>query len=381
MPFLQNNPVRKQHGFTLIEVLVVAPLVILLIGVTVGYITSLTGEGLKTSQRNAMTFEVQNALDDIDQSAKSGQVLYTTGSPLGVNQGPNDGQSAFTSTATTLVLSVPATSYTIANYNLDGYDSRQLIRTGSSPCNTSNPLFTYQIVYFVNANRLFKRTIVPKAASCLPPSQVNSCSPTIMQGTPPSNCKAEDEKLLDNVSSFSISYRNSKNATLSGTYLPTSSSIVVNLSVQKHIAGSPISHSASIQSTLGKTVPTTSTVVLPAPPSAPIFTMNYPTTPYDSGGRIQWRVPSDVGSSDITGYRIRVVYRSSVCSDSPQTFYANPSPDAYQIVTYRVSPFVCIGVGSGVSQKTIADAYVSAGNLAGYGPELGGLTVSGFPSS
>lgn len=185
MQYIQNKALN-QRGFTLIEVLVVAPLVILLIGVTIGYISSLTGEGLKTSQRNIMTYDTQAALENIEQATSGAvQIASKTNAPLLANQGPNDSTNAFTSHSGRLVLSSAASTG-------NSFDpSRQTIYMGSGACDYSNPLLTYYSVYFLSGTTLYKRTIISTASPtnfCATPIQKNSCSPTVMRGTPPSHC-------------------------------------------------------------------------------------------------------------------------------------------------------------------------------------------------
>ena len=47
----------------------IAPLIILLIAVLVGYVTALTGESLRANAKNALAYDTQAALDNIETTA------------------------------------------------------------------------------------------------------------------------------------------------------------------------------------------------------------------------------------------------------------------------------------------------------------------------
>lgn len=62
------SPTKK--GFTLIELVVIMPLVILLIGAMVGVIVFLTGSALRSQARVQLQLDVLSALDRIEQDVK-----------------------------------------------------------------------------------------------------------------------------------------------------------------------------------------------------------------------------------------------------------------------------------------------------------------------
>ena len=59
-----------QQGFTLIEMLVIAPIVVLAIGAFLTVIISMTGEVLASRGANTLTYNIQDALNRIDQDVK-----------------------------------------------------------------------------------------------------------------------------------------------------------------------------------------------------------------------------------------------------------------------------------------------------------------------
>ena len=68
MRFMQDN--RKTTGFTLVEVMIVAPIVILVVGTFVGLIISLTGDMLTANANNAQVYDTQGALDTIEAETR-----------------------------------------------------------------------------------------------------------------------------------------------------------------------------------------------------------------------------------------------------------------------------------------------------------------------
>ena len=88
--------VIQTGGFTLVEMLIIAPIVILVIGVFVSAIVNMTGEVLSVRGANALTYNVQNALNTIDADVKaSGGYLATNNITLSTGQGYDGGTSIF----------------------------------------------------------------------------------------------------------------------------------------------------------------------------------------------------------------------------------------------------------------------------------------------
>lgn len=250
----RTNPGDHQAGLTLIEVLVVVPLVLLLIGTIILAITALTGNSLFSQEKNNTAYSVQSALDNIETSIKYSTSFLTTTDTLTSPQGQDsaavvgdaNGSSAFTydkpdDKYDTLILRSGATSDSPYNWK------RELIYTGTGACNDLNPLYQYMSVFFVNTNTktLYKRTIMPAAgALCKAPWQRNSCSTP----TGATNCKVKDEKLLDNVDSLKVEYFPDTSSTLPTT--PTNATVAnITLVRSTKATGENIDYSGTVRAT------------------------------------------------------------------------------------------------------------------------------------
>src|SRR6476660_8290032 len=83
----------KSAGFTLVEVLVISPIIILFIGSFIALLVNLTGESLVARERNLTVHDTQAALDQIqtDIGSATGFLATTASTPtLRAPQGVND---------------------------------------------------------------------------------------------------------------------------------------------------------------------------------------------------------------------------------------------------------------------------------------------------
>lgn len=286
---MQYTPPTNQHskGFTLIEVLIVSPIVILAIGAFIGAIVFLTGEALIARASNTMTYELQNALDTIERDVNlSGAFLSENNITLVSPQGRDDATGVFNNaivsggeTEHALILNTFATSSNPSDVN------RELVYLNNSPnaCGSAlesqNTLFTVNVVYFIKDNALWRRTILPQnydsgSNLCASSWQVPSCSEL---STP--FCKTRDEKLLTGISAsgFSIEYYTSPSPhppvtaaadpSLSATErqdeLNKIRTVRVTLTATVTVAGREISRSNSLNATRINSLYTTSTPSFP----------------------------------------------------------------------------------------------------------------------
>jgi hypothetical protein len=219
MWYSQINRRSSEHGLTLIEMVVVAPLIILLIGTIIVMLSNLTGDSLYTQEKNTSAYNVQSALDDIETSTRLAikfEPIAVTNPPFG-RDGSDDlvfyfdaelisGDLYNNGGYDTLILTSAATDLSPYNSN------RQLIYDGpSGSCDSDNDLHWYTLIYFVDtdSNTLYKRTInQPNAftstegtSPCATPYQRSSCA-----AGSPSPCVVKDEMLLDNVTGMQIQY-------------------------------------------------------------------------------------------------------------------------------------------------------------------------------
>ena len=251
---MQSMQIKRAAGFTLIEVLVVAPIIILFIGTFIGLILSLTGDSLQSRTNNEISYQVQAALDAIEaeNGRASGGYLATTGAVTSP-QGSDNGTAAFTVTnndasntdTDVLILQSPATT-------LDPVSpDRQLIRYNTpNACNSTNvnqnDYYPVKTVYFVSSGTLWQRTILPNTGTpCSTPWQKSSCQ-TAGAGV----CPAADTRLADNVTSFSVKYLSASGTAVSSANPTTATTINVTIKADKTVAGKVVSYQSSFSSTI-----------------------------------------------------------------------------------------------------------------------------------
>lgn len=336
-----------EAGLTLIEVLVVVPFIILLIGTIILAITALTGDSLFSQEKNNAAYNVQSALDDMESSIKySTTFLDTTGSltsPQGQDStsvvGSANGSSPFTYDKSddkydTLILRSGATSDSPYNWK------RELIHTGAGACNDQNALYQYTTVFFVNTNTktLYKRTILPPAeALCKTPWQRNSCT----TATGATNCKVEDEMLLDNVDSLKVEYFSDVSST--SPIAPTNATVAsITLTRATKAAGESVDYSGTVRATRINSPDLTSGITPSTPAvtaSRNVHTINFswPATgnatgynvSYSKNGGSSWtNGPQNTTSTNysITGARKETItLRVQAITASGNFYYANAS--------------------------------------------------------
>lgn len=243
-------------GFTLVEVLVISPIIILFVGMFIALLVTLTGESLVVREKNSAIYDTQSALDDMQASVtQSTAFLSTTGtiqSPQGKN---NSSGTAFTDVTAgqpdALLLQLPAT-------NKNPRDpTRTLIYTGAGACNSINPLHTYTVIYFVdddaqtsatNDFALYKRTVLSTATPCTTVWQRGSCRSTVINSGNASICMTSDDRLLGGATSIGLEvkyYTGTGVARDNNAPTATDSSAVIT--VTKQIAGEAVTHSASMR--------------------------------------------------------------------------------------------------------------------------------------
>lgn len=154
-----QHMLTKAKGFTLVEVLVIAPVIILFIGIFVAMLVGLTGESLTVREKNVAVYDAQAAQTDIEAAVeRATEFATTTGTlpmPLGKrNETTNTPTTtAFTNTPsgnfTTLILKSPTTDKSPAD------PTRTLIYTGTGSCNSANALYTYMTIFFYRTGQRY----------------------------------------------------------------------------------------------------------------------------------------------------------------------------------------------------------------------------------
>ena len=262
-----------QKGFTLVEMLVVAPIVILAIGAFLTVIISITGEVIATRAANTLTFNTQDTLNRIEQDVKLSNAFLSTNSVAlvaGNAQGYNDDATAFTNvggeSGTVLILEMTAT---VGNPQT-GDTSFVYLANSPNSCASANVFnntpMKYNVVYFVKGDTLWRRTIMPNdyllgTYSCATAWQRPSCAPNYTAAF----CVTEDAKLIEGVSQsgFLVEYlasasetvplEDASNATLGNLVrqesLNVAQSVEITINSEQVAAGRTVQESVSRTST------------------------------------------------------------------------------------------------------------------------------------
>lgn len=259
MPSMSQTNLTHQlkKGFTLVEMLVIAPILILAIGGFIVVLISMVGDALKSRDNNALVYNTQASLDRIEQDIRLGVQFGTTTGTLPSPQGSDSnftGTAAFTSTAGALIISSLSTDRN------PGDGAREIVYYENQPnaCGANqnyNTPFISTVVYYVYNNALYRRVLVPTYTLttgqlntvCDAPWQQNSCSP----GYVSAQCQTQDAKLMDDVSSLSVAYYSSPSSStdLGAANATAAVTVGVTINSTKTSAGQPISNTAAVRAT------------------------------------------------------------------------------------------------------------------------------------
>ena len=274
--------------------LVVAPIVILAIGAFLTVIISMTGEVIASRASNNLSYNVQDALNRIEQDVKLSSSFLATNNVMGTNQGFNNDNTGFTNiggtSGTSLILNMVATTNNPISANA-GY---VFLKNKPNDCAApqGNTPFTYNVVYFVKDETLFRRTIMPLNYSdttntvCSVPWQQPSCAPSFMDAqTSTTFCKTKDIELVRGIASgsFSLQYFNGEAATTvnapassapapadRNTALQSATTVGVAINAQQSAGGRTVERAAILRaSRLDSNASAIAVISADAVPSAP----------------------------------------------------------------------------------------------------------------
>lgn len=204
--------------------LVIAPIVILTIGTFVTTVVVLTGQVLSSRESNNMAYNIQDALNRIENDIKiSNKFLAVNNLDLGVltaPQGYDNNILNFGNVSTTYPNALILEQYAITNNPASSTRNLLYLNTPNA-CNsallTQNQPMKINVIYFVKNNTLWRRTVMPanyKTVGCdasqptvspVVPWQQPSCEPSRSEAL----CESKDVKLVDgmsNISDFEIHY-------------------------------------------------------------------------------------------------------------------------------------------------------------------------------
>ncbi len=287
----RNSSSLRQAGFTLIEMLIIAPIALLVITGFIALMVTMVGDVIASRTYNTMTYDIQSALNTIEQDVRlSTQFLASSGAMLSP-QGKNGATSAFASTTGDLILGEIATDKNPID------PTRGFIYYQNAPFSCGSPTEVYKnriffmtVIYFVRDGSLWRRTYVPTASGplCQSPWQVNTCAP----GYPSSEtrCKTNDTEILKGIKTFNVGYYQNPQDTvaLPAAAASNASSIRVTIEGEKTAAGRVINATSS-----GRSTKLSSREITLAPPDSPVVSSS------TSGGEAIFTWP---GVTNATSY-------------------------------------------------------------------------------
>jgi type II secretory pathway pseudopilin PulG len=273
---LEKTSQHHNRGFTLVEMLVVAPLFVITIAVLIGFILGLVGDSVATNTRSQAIYDVQSAMTQIERDSFLGTQFMSSFVPHSP-QGKDDAVGSFNSNAGDIIINQFGTTS-------DPTDpTRSVVYYANQPqaCSgqyQANQPFFVKVIYFLKtesdgSKTLYRRMIVPLNntgsnngdTTCGTPWQRGSCS---TQNLSDARCQSKDIRLLTNVSSFVTTYYNKSNPSQTLTDPTIADSLKVTITVNKSVAGKTVTQTASVASSRTNNVDPT-----PKPPTTPVISI------------------------------------------------------------------------------------------------------------
>lgn len=247
----RNSRIHRAQGFTLIEVLVIAPIALLVVTGFVALMITMIGDVITSRAQNVITYDTQSAIDSIDQDVRLTVQFLDTSDTMVSPQGKDGSTAAFTSTSGDLVLAEVAT-------DKNPIDTTRSFIYYDDPYGCSDPATVYKnriyyitVIYTVRNGSLWRRTSLPSPSGtlCQNPWQINTCAPNYSSSA--TRCQSNDSEILRNVKSFSIQYYTNPEdtATIPASSAVSAKSIKVTIESETTTAGRTINASSYGRST------------------------------------------------------------------------------------------------------------------------------------
>lgn len=243
------------QGFTLIEILVIAPIVLLAIGGFIALMIAMVGDVLVTRDNNTMIYEAQDSLRRIESDVRLSTSFLTTTGTLITPQGSDSGTAAFTNASNTLILNSFVTDQSPLNPN------REIIYYKDQPnaCGATkifNNILYSKVIYFISNGSLWRRTTIApfntnattdSQTVCAAPWQQDSCAP----GYVAARCKTNDIEVMKNATALNVEYYDSSSSTTDGGVASAATAVAIKVTVvgQKQTAAKTIDVSRSLRAT------------------------------------------------------------------------------------------------------------------------------------
>lgn len=273
MPRISINP-SKERGFTLVEVAIVAPILVLVVlGVLALLITLVTNNSIEIA-RNSLISETRGAFSTIEADVGSSSTFIPGSLPANfIDNSPRPQNFTYKSQGTD---SNNAASPNLRGLFVQGYNqvidpdpsnASSQTRTipaykkGADPCNVSintdlDNAMPIAVMYWVEKGDLYRRTIIDKDTGttqlCGDPLVKQSCP---SDSAYPSPCTIIDTKLMSNVTKFYIDYYLNPNSSspianvyaTPSTTIDQAKSIQITIEATKYASGQPVSYSSSLR--------------------------------------------------------------------------------------------------------------------------------------
>ena len=235
-----------QRGFTMVELLVVLPIVTLIIIIVFNYMFVSYSAMLQENAEANLRLEGEVMLFDLED-----ELLFTTdyaetkSSDLSDSYAPTGGWTYNTNPDTLIIYE---TSLTAPRRD----PNREFVYKNQYGCGSSyNPIATNNLMYFTQQNTnnpyktLYRRTLIPQYSVCGTNYKKQSC-PAANVGT--GNCQVADTKLSENIVDFRVEYYDEGNSLLTTPPSSPLSAEKVKLidTLGKNLYGKDISVTTSI---------------------------------------------------------------------------------------------------------------------------------------
>lgn len=369
--------------------LVVAPIVLIVIGVLVSAMVSMVGDALVSNARTIIAYNTRDALNRIEEDARVSINFMSSFSLVSAPQGEDGGTSAFTSASGDLIMTQQAT--TDSPYST----ARSLVYYANQPnaCSgdkSGNRVLLNRVIYFTKngsdgKKELWRRVIVrdwnqngtvDANTVCDKPWQRDTCPVGTNQVTY-QKCKANDELLLEHITNFAPVYYTASGATTTNPTLATS--VGITLTTNEKTAGKQIDQSGSVQVTRVNDVP-----ALPAPTEPVISLFNDGVASYNNPLKVsfQW------SASNAQAYSVSTKVGASSWSTpaiTTATTYSVDTTGPSQTVSIRVIAYNDTTNSATAQMDTQSDLFTDLNlenNWAPYGsayaPPSFSITSAGF---
>ncbi len=273
MQRILTDTLNKQRGFTIIEVAIVAPMLILIVLGILALLINLVTDNAVQIARNSLIGETRSAFSAIENDVASSSTFIPSSLPSNFTDGsPRPTSFTYKSDGTT---TNNVSSSNLKGIFLQGYnqvldpDPSNTSKTRTIPaykqngdptCSNINTdlgnAMPIAVMYWVEKGDLYRRTIIdkdtPTTAICGTPLVKQSCPEDAAQVAP---CTVIDTKLMSNVTKFQIDYYLTPSSTTPmNAYIASPSptidqarSIQVTVEATKQAAGQSVNYSSSLR--------------------------------------------------------------------------------------------------------------------------------------